>query len=141
MICLKFLQEDSDFLESFSDCERIVLVADINSPLESDKVVYNGKNKHFIYDKSWKTFNKRVDLSSVKGVVIHYLDDKELCFFEKLFNYSLIYGSAVENCETYYAYTNKYKDFIIVNGKKINAQLAKTESGWILGFPTIITGF
>ena len=41
----------------------------------------------------------------------------------------------------YYGYTSKYSDFRLINGKKINIQIAFTEYGVMLGLPLILTGF
>ena len=86
------------------------------------------------FEKESKNFN------SIDGVVL-YFDNYSLENLIKDYKIDFFKGQNVDNYEIFYGFTNIYKDFVYLNSKKVNVQIAVKENQIIVGFPAILTGF
>ncbi len=107
---------------------------------ENIDVIKNGNQ--YIYHLSKDDYiNYAQIFDDYDGIVFKY--DKKTTFaeLENKWKITNFYQSNVEEMTIYYGYTSKYSDFRLINGKKINIQIAFTEYGVMLGLPLILTGF
>ena len=54
---------------------------------------------------------------------------------------TVVQENEIENLRLIYAYSPYYQDSVMVDGKKVNLQLAFDGGNLIAGFPLILTGF
>lgn len=54
---------------------------------------------------------------------------------------TVVQENEIENLRLIYAYSPYYQDSVMVDGKKVNLQLAFDGDNLIAGFPLILTGF
>ena len=80
------------------------------------------------------------NLHKVDGIILYFQNSnvKELIDFYKIESYQ---SGDVDNLSMYYGYSPYYKDYNIINNKKINVQIAIGVQEIIVGFPAILTGF
>ncbi len=123
------------------DYEKVIIVTKNENLLKDCEKIVNGDNFYFIVEKEKKDRVENLYFSNTLGVVFYY--NKNLTFnsFNKRFNYSLFGGKSIEDREVFYGYDKNYSDYRILENKKVNVQLVRTENEWILGYPLIITGF
>lgn len=133
---LLFCQNANPFI-SFAEGGVIV-----SSKLIENKVnIPSGENFYVKYDKI--EINEMINLINtpdIKGFNLYFSNNVSLDFFKSGIEY-ISDCSFVEDNQIYYGYCNKYKDFCWVEGKKVNVQIIKNPTGWILGFPLVLTGF
>ena len=91
-----------------------------------------------VYDDIKEFYLKNEEF--IKGFNLYFqsLDNKD---FAKKLNAQIYQTHDVEGMIMYYGYTNMYKNFEMVGGKKVNIQIAVKEDETIVGFPLILTGF
>ena len=106
---------------------------------EGFETIKNGNNYIIkVYDDIKEFYLKNEEF--IKGFNLYFqsLDIKD---FAKKLNAQIYQTHDVEGMIMYYGYTNMYKNFEIVGGKKVNIQIAVKEDETIVGFPIILRGF
>lgn len=139
LISIRYFKTD-DF-SPFRDFSHVVIVS--AKPYNDLTLqVQNGEQYYYDFDSSDEDKKRLegIDKNDIEGYVFYYQTDKKLTYFSTHFDY-IYQGKAVENYDVYYGYYSGYNDFRYVTGKKVNFQLVKTDSSWILGFPLIVTGY
>lgn len=130
-----FVQDD---FSSLLDFDKMIVVS---SEQLSEEYILSGQDYYNIFTQeegvslmdTWEEVDE-------KGVNLYFSADKTLSYFEQRVE-NLTQTSNVENYSCWQGYYFGYKDFRWINKKKINFQLVKTDEGWIMGFPQILTGF
>lgn len=144
MFGLKFsrIENKSSVIEIFGEYETVAIVTDENVEIEERKCVKNGKQRIYTYDKSEESLlQEHMIGNELEGIVLHFSLEIDFSYFQQLFKGNLTRASQIENISVYYGYVSSYPKSVIHKGKFVNAQLAKTDNGWVLGFPVILTGF
>ncbi len=122
------------------DYESVVVVSAQENLIDGE-VIKNGNDfYYYLSKKNAEKVIKTLDLDKVSGIV-YYFSNKSLDYFNKKLNYSLTSPSNVGDRTVYYGYDKSYYDFRLIDGKKMNVQLANDGERWILGYPMILTGF
>lgn len=137
------LKTNSDYknlFKLFERYEKVILVTE-NNIMHETKIV-NGEKKYYTYLKNQegRAIDVLTDLSC-EGLVFRFSESLDLEYFKNLFNFNLSDSKEIANLQVYSGYTSLFNRFIFENNKKINVQVAKTNSGWIVGLPVILTGF
>ena len=91
-----------------------------------------------VYDDIKEFYLKNEEF--IKGFNL-YFQSLNIKDFAKKLNAQIYQTHDVEGMIMYYGYTNMYKNFEMVGGKKVNIQIAIKEDETIVGFPLILTGF
>lgn len=120
----------SDF--ELAGYQKVVLAS---SEILSDEYVQCG-NDYFctFYDDEWKKYQNE------SSAVVFYFDDFNISEFFR--NCDEFYECKnIEEIKIYQGYYKGSLNFVNVDGKKVNFQLASNPSGVILGFPMIVVGF
>ena len=105
--------------------------------IASEKVVFskNFSQGEFvssnIYDFSLRYLSKGYSFK---------LNGQNLDFLKEL-DAKEVYSSKIEKVENVYYYTNKIKKFQIINGKRVNVHIAKSQNDVIVGVPIIYYGY
>ena len=127
--------------KTFKEAESVLIVT--SQKVEGvDLLVENGEEFYYLFEgeKTQKIFEKLDLFEGMKGVNLYFSGDLTLSYFQKKLDY-ITDKSQVEGSDVYYGYFKGYTGYKLIEGKKINTQLAKVEDGWVLGFPIILTGF
>lgn len=125
-----------NFLEG---ADKVTFVTSEQCKIEDAQITFSGGQTYVTVAES-QTKNVRNQLRKVQGTIYYFNDlSKEKQLFS-LLNFKMpeknIAGSRVVT-----GYTSSYKDFVLVDNKKVNVQIAVTDSQIIVGFPLILTGF
>ena len=125
---------------SFSDATKLCVVSkeDIELPQSTQKIK-NGEQFYYLFDQN---FDKALsNFDKIDGLNTYYQKDFKKEELLKKHDVQSYYTSSSAGIEIVYGYTNSYHDFRYVNGKKINIQIAFTDTEVVVGFPLILTGF
>ena len=120
------------------DFDRVVV---ISSKTLNYSNIKNGNDYYYTFDKKQTDELRKIDICDIKGLVFYISKQYKIDTFQKKFNFLITNKSKIDEKDAYYGYDKNYHDFRIIDGKKINFQLVKSESNWILGYPIIMTGF
>lgn len=127
---------------SFADCQKIVVVSsEVYEKLDQDPIKNGGDYYHVLIGTKREEFESNIRQYNYKGLVLYYDQSFLLDYFKKTYSFNFTNPSRIDDYQIYYGYTSSYRDFRIVDGKKINVQLVKNNEGWIVGMPMILTGF
>lgn len=77
---------------------------------------------------------------NIDGIVLYFYD-YSFKNIVKDFNIDFFEGQPAGEYQISYGYTNFFKDFVYVNNKQVNVQIAQKDNEVIVGFPAILTGF
>lgn len=140
LFCISFIKNNNfNCLENY---EKIIVVSNqIYDYLDLNPIKNGNEFYHVLTKENADDFLENINLYDYNGISFYYDLESNFDDFNKCINYTLSDPSYIDNYKIYYGFYDEYKDFRIVNGKKINVQLVQTESEWILGFPLILTGF
>ena len=89
---------------------------------------------------------KKEDLSQIlknikaEGIML-FANDSGLNNLLKSLNMLVFKEENVNGMNVVYGFTPKYEDYVLVDGKKINVQIASTRQEHVVGFPIILSGF
>ncbi len=107
---------------------------------EGAQVVQSGDD-YFIKVASDKAAKVKKEIGNIKGYVLHF--DKSVAeqeILSKYINFSFP-PATIEGTRVITGYYAKEKDYRIVDGKKVNVQIAFKEDETLVGFPMILIGF
>ena len=120
------------------DYDRVIIIS--NKKLNYSNIK-NGNDFYYTFDKNQTKELKEINICDIKGMVFYISKQYSIDNFQKQFNFLITNKSKIDEKDVYYGYDKNYHDFRIIDGKKINFQLVKSEDNWILGYPMIMTGF
>ena len=82
-------------------------------------------------------------MSLVKSAdaVQFYAEEAELDAILRKIKFQQLSSENVEGIEVCYGYSPCYSSAVMLDGKKVNVQIAKIDGRVIVGFPMIMTGF
>ena len=142
----------------FLNAELGILVTSI--PFQDDNFIYSGGNYYSVINKQdigeilkkirkLKKYlkNKIVTVcgqtGAGKSTLINKLDFNETMSLQKLKKQvDFVSGkSLINGQEIYMGYSKNFDDFVWIDGKKVNLQIASIQNGYVVGIPLILTGF
>lgn len=127
---------------AFSDCNKLVVVTSEIYNEFNEQPIKNGDEYYYtLTGDEISFFKNNISHFKYKGLSLYYDNSYDLDFFKNIFKTQLTNPSKVENYQIYYGYYDNYRDYKIIDGKKINLQLVHTQNEWIAGFPLILTGY
>ena len=127
LFCISFIKNNNfNCLENY---EKIIVVSNqIYDYLDLNPIKNGNEFYHVLTKENADDFLENINLYDYNGISFYYDLESNFDDFNKCFNYTLSDPSYIDNYKIYYGFYDEYKDFRIVNGKKINVQLVKTES-------------
>ncbi len=135
MLAMKIFDK-KDIFSLCHNYQEVTIVTKQNIDCNGNKVS-NGNLNYYTFDAN-STPKHTFD---AEGIVFYFKLNVPFQYFQKIFGSSLTNPTKVQGREVYYAYHDDFNKYVVHKNKKVNAQLAKTPEGWILGFPLILTGF
>lgn len=90
---------------------------------------------------SYDEAKAKTNLAKKADAVQFYADEKELGAMLKQIKFQQLFTEKVEQIEIFYGFSPCFSSSIMLDGKKVNVQIAKKDGKVILGFPMIMTGF
>ena len=140
LLCVKYLNIDK--IKEIFGYDRIVVTTNQSYADLSADYIKNGDFYYYKLDKEeGKEFLKNKSRYKIEGISFYFDKKYDLDYFKRIFDNNLTNGSQIENLEVYYGFYKNFDDYKMIDGKKINVQLAKTEEEWVIGMPLILTGF
>jgi len=140
MCCLAstvFFRNDTTNIFRFENCEKVCFVSEKDFGFESQR----SGDKIFSfcsYEEAKEVFeNIKNDLD---GIQFYFKGFDEQDFYKK-FNARVVSKSQVEQIRLTCGYTPFFNQVILIDGKKVNFQIANTSDWVIVGFPLILTGY
>ena len=106
----------------------------------ADTTIVVASGNQYYYTSSPKEIKQQFDIDKVTGVIL-YFNQASVEEIADYYNINYYRGGDVEDMPIFYGYTSYYKDFNMINNKKINVQIAVCGDEIIVGFPAILTGF
>lgn len=125
--------------EAIVSADRVCVVAGESIDLQEAQVVQTS-GAYYITLPINKLEQAKEQLKSIKGYVYYFNNNINRSKFNSFFDFKFK-ESKVGDIVVWTGYTSSYKDYRIVNGKKVNIQLAFTKDEVIVGYPLILTGF
>ena len=98
------------------------------------------KNGKLCYEKQEKTNFSVDDFAKTEGVILKFAKNTMSEILRDL-KIKVIKKELVEGVEITQGYTDLYSDFVYVNGKQSNVQIAETIDAIVVGLPVIYSGF
>ena len=109
-----------------------------NGSLNEGEIISCG-DVDFVY------LTKEEGLNSIKKVPLEglefYMNNVDAEEILNILKATVVQENEIENLRLIYAYSPYYQDSVMVDGKKVNLQLAFDGDNLIAGFPLILTGF
>lgn len=124
----------------YQGVEKVAVVSTQALQLENAGIIQNGGQN--IYSLSIEDYLRQKDLiKNYDGIVLFYPQDTSFDKLKNCWQISWHYQSEVEGMQIVYAFSPLVEDFLFLNGKKVNLQIAWSQSGVMVGLPLILTGF
>jgi len=107
------------------------------------KIICNG-SKQFIY---FKTKNEFSNLNKIAKLNVQYYQVSVNCDYNyvnkliKKLNAKVIFCEEVNSVKVMYLFSNNFKEYKVVNNKKVNFQLAYKNNNLTVGYPLIYGSF
>lgn len=132
----------TDDFKVFAGYEKVVVVCDEKYlDLDDNPIISGNDFYHCISGEKASHFFKNIKSYKYKGLSFYFDKSYSIEDFNKLFNNTLMASAIKGEYTIYYGYYEDFKDFRMIDGKRINVQLADVEDNWIVGMPLILTGF
>ena len=124
----------------FSNAELGIVVTSI--PFQDDNFICSGGDYYSIINKQdigeiLQTQNK---IEGFKGINLYFNETMSLQKLKKQVDF-VSEKSLINGQEIYMGYSKNFDDFVWIDGKKVNLQIASTQNGYVVGIPLILTGF
>ena len=118
----------------FQESQRVTLVCNDLPSQYLNEAIKSGNDFYITTTtERAKSLAKELD---VRGYVLYFNKDKKIDFVDYTLSDSNIDGYRVVT-----GYTNRFQKYRIVDGKKVNIQIAYTGEKIVVGLPLILTGF
>lgn len=122
------------------DFEKLIIVSSSECLYDTD-FVRNGNKYYYSFDKNQgEKALENIKSEEVEGLVYYFDLNYNLKNLKNKLDYCYKGGSA-SGIEIYYGYDKQYKDYRIVNRKKVNVQIVKNSTNIIVGYPLILTSY
>ena len=97
----------------------------------------NGEQSYILQEK--KEFDQ-CELNEIEGLILVFQDQK---IDEVVSNFKLkvVKEEMIDDIRIVYGYSDLYSDFIYIDEKQVNVQLAQNDGKTIAGLPLIFSGF
>lgn len=122
------------------DFEKVVIVSKVDNLINCD-VIKNGNDYYYTIKSEEKSKVDGLNKTDIDAIIYYLPKDLKIDYFKAKFDFNISNPSYVAGRTIFYGYDKNFNDFRLINGKKINFQLACDENNWILGYPMIVTGF
>ena len=124
----------------FEKAEKGVLVTSI--PFQDDNFIYSGGNYYSVINKQdiGKILQAQNKIEGFKGLNLYFNETISLQKLKKQIDF-LSEKSVINGQEIYTGYSENFDNFVWIEGKKVNLQIASTQNGFVVGIPLILTGF
>lgn len=140
MCCLAstvFFRDDTTNIFRFENCEKVCFVSEKDFGFESQ----HSGDKIFSfcsYEKAREVFENIKD--DLDGLQFYFkvFDEQKFC---KRFDAKVVSKSEIDQIKLICGYTPFFNQSILIDGKKVNFQIANTSDWVIVGFPIILTGY
>lgn len=129
----------TSFSADTDEVTRATFVTESPIEMEGAEVIASGVD-YYITVSAAQIEEAQSKLKNIKGYVCYYDKSVNENKINSLLQYKLS-ETIIENTRVLTGYTSAYKDYRIIDGKKVNIQVAFTESEVIVGYPLILTGF
>lgn len=140
LLCVKYLNIDK--IKEIFGYDKIIVTTNQSYADLSTDYIKSGDFYYYKLDKEkGKEFLKNKSRYKIEGISFYFDKKYDLDYFKRIFDNNLTNGSQIENLEVYYGFYKNFDDYKMIDGKKINVQIAKTEEEWVIGMPFILTGF
>ena len=140
LLCVKYLNIDK-IKEIFGFDRLVVITSQAYTDLSNDYISNGNLYYYKLSKEEGKEFLKEKKKYKIEGISFYFDKKYDLNYFKTLFDNNLSKETQLENLKVYYGFYKNFEDYKMIDGKKINVQLAKTEDEWVVGFPLILTGF
>lgn len=138
LFCVNMFQDQTLFSVFASDSETFFVTT--NSPLGVD--VQGTKNGNgYVYCFNNSTLNlSSLNLKNITSQSV-VLNNKSVNYIQQKLNLKIV--SKFNSCNglEILGYSNKLKNFVYVDGKKVNIQIASNKTNIVVGYPLILQGF
>ena len=124
----------------YQGVEKVAVVSTQALQLENAGIIQNGGQN--IYSLSVEDYLRQKDLiKDYDGLVFFYPQGTSFEKLKDIWQISWHYKSKMEQMQIVYAFSPLVEDFVFLSGKKVNFQIAWSQSGVMVGLPLILTGF
>ena len=124
----------------YQGVEKVAVVSTQALQLENAGIIQNGGQN--IYSLSVEDYLRQKDLiKDYDGLVFFYPQGTSFEKLKDIWQISWHYKSKMEQMQIVYAFSPLVEDFVFLSGKKVNLQIAWSQSGVMVGLPLILTGF
>lgn len=118
---------------------RVTLVTGENVELEDAEVITSGGN-YFITFPFIRLNEAKAKAKVIQGYVYYFDDGLNSQQINELFDFKAS-DIVIDGIRVITGYTSSYSDFRMIEGKRVNVQVAITSESTIVGYPLILTGF
>lgn len=104
--------------------------------------VKNGNLNYYTYLQNEKgSLKKCLEDFDSEGIVFYFPLEKGDKYFKQKLNYTFTDAKIISGRKVYSGFLRGFDKFVMIDAKKINVQIAKTDEFWVVGLPLILTGF
>lgn len=107
--------------------------------VDDNSLNFSGNNYVSMINKS-DVKTKNYAAKNISGQSV-FMGDKNKDFVIKKLNLNLVQESSCGSVKEVLGYTHKFKNYVLVNGQKVNVQISESDVGIIVGYPLILQGF
>jgi hypothetical protein len=100
---------------------------------------FNGNNYVSMINK-FDVKTKNFDAKNISGQSV-FMGDKNKDFVIRKLNLNLVQESNCGSVKEVLGYTHKFKNYVLINGQKVNVQISESDVGIMVGYPLILQGF
>ena len=107
--------------------------------VDGNSLNFSGNNYVSMINKSDVKI-KNYAAKNISGQSV-FMGDKNKDFVIRKLNLNLVQESSCGSGKGGLGYTHKFKNYVLVNGQKVNVQISESDVGIIVGYPLILQGF
>ena len=90
---------------------------------------------------SYEKAKENLNLVKECDAVQFYADEANLDDVLSKIHFQKLYSETIEGIEICYGYSPNFQTSILLDGKKVNVQIAEKDRQVVIGFPMILTGY
>lgn len=134
---LRFSNPKSQIFDVFG-VDKVCFVSDKEFEGEFETVSCGDKFFNFC---TFEQAKENALLLKESDAVQFYTDETSTDEILKTVHFQKMSSEMIDGIEIIYGYSPCYSDSVVLDGKKINVQVAKIDGEVVIGFPMILTGF
>lgn len=121
-----------------SGVEEVCLVSESKYERASESIACGDKFFNYCsFEEAKKGVSEIKDCDAIQ----FYTDENQLKGILKTIKFIELYSEEVEGLKLVYGFSACYPSAVMLEGKKVNVQIAERDGRVILGFPMILTGY